>query len=173
MVYRLWLWQWAADKCDAPSSLQPKESIFARGLGSYMVRIGIIFAIVTIVMMEIVFISAMTLGLSLVLEDHGVYHSVWRRWVTPSRSLRYSAHTGDAFSNPFFCGSDGDFAAATGTNLWSHCVASLAPTGFHHCNWQFVLVSVPWYLSGLRAKSYLSGWFRHGDRAELLQNFCQ
>jgi len=39
-----------------------------------MVRVGIIFAIVTIVMMEIVFISAMTLGLSLVLEDHGVYH---------------------------------------------------------------------------------------------------
>jgi len=30
----------------------PKESIFARGLGSYMVRIGIIFAILTIVLME-------------------------------------------------------------------------------------------------------------------------
>ena len=30
----------------------PRESIFARGLGSYMVRIGIIFAILTIVMMK-------------------------------------------------------------------------------------------------------------------------
>lgn len=30
----------------------PKESIFARGLGSYMVRIGIIFAILTIVLMQ-------------------------------------------------------------------------------------------------------------------------
>jgi Ca2+-transporting ATPase len=30
----------------------PKESIFARGLGSYMIRIGIIFAFLTIVLME-------------------------------------------------------------------------------------------------------------------------
>ncbi len=30
----------------------PKESIFARGLGSYMIRIGIIFAIITIVLMN-------------------------------------------------------------------------------------------------------------------------
>lgn len=30
----------------------PKESIFARGLGSYMVRIGIVFAIITIAMMS-------------------------------------------------------------------------------------------------------------------------
>jgi P-type Ca2+ transporter type 2C len=32
--------------------ISPKESIFARGLGNYMVRIGIIFGIVTIVMMK-------------------------------------------------------------------------------------------------------------------------
>ena len=30
----------------------PKESIFARGLGSYMIRIGIIFAIITIILMR-------------------------------------------------------------------------------------------------------------------------
>ncbi len=30
----------------------PKESIFARGLGSYMIRIGIIFAILTIILMQ-------------------------------------------------------------------------------------------------------------------------
>ncbi|MBW4497876.1 MAG: cation-translocating P-type ATPase [Oscillatoria princeps RMCB-10] len=30
----------------------PKESIFARGLGSYMIRIGVIFAFLTIVLME-------------------------------------------------------------------------------------------------------------------------
>ncbi|MFM7560866.1 cation-translocating P-type ATPase [Cylindrospermopsis raciborskii] len=30
----------------------PRESIFARGLGSYMVRIGIVFAIITIILME-------------------------------------------------------------------------------------------------------------------------
>lgn len=30
----------------------PRESIFARGLGSYMVRIGIIFAIITIILMK-------------------------------------------------------------------------------------------------------------------------
>jgi len=63
----------------------------------YMVRIGIIFAIVTIVMMEIVYFRNDFGAEPEVLEDHGVYHSVWRRWVTPSRSLRYSAHTGDEF----------------------------------------------------------------------------
>jgi len=117
----------------------PKESIFARGLGSYMVCIGIILA--TIVMMEIVFISAMTLGLSLSPgRPWCLPPSVWRRWVTPSRSLRYSAHTGDEFFlQPLL------LAAVTVTSLlqlaqfiWSHCNASLAPTGFHHCNWQFV-----------------------------------
>ncbi len=30
----------------------PKESIFARGLGSYMIRIGIVFAIITIILMR-------------------------------------------------------------------------------------------------------------------------
>ncbi|QLE56755.1 cation-translocating P-type ATPase [Nostoc sp. TCL26-01] len=30
----------------------PRESIFARGLGSYMIRIGIVFAIITIILME-------------------------------------------------------------------------------------------------------------------------
>ena len=30
----------------------PRESIFARGLGSYMIRIGIIFAMITIILME-------------------------------------------------------------------------------------------------------------------------
>jgi P-type Ca2+ transporter type 2C len=30
----------------------PRESIFARGLGSYMIRIGIIFAIITIILMQ-------------------------------------------------------------------------------------------------------------------------
>ncbi|MEQ8971637.1 MAG: cation-transporting P-type ATPase [Coleofasciculus sp. C1-SOL-03] len=33
----------------------PRESIFARGLGAYMVRIGIIFAIVTIILMGLAF----------------------------------------------------------------------------------------------------------------------
>jgi P-type Ca2+ transporter type 2C len=33
----------------------PKESIFARGLGAYMVRIGIVFAILSIVMMKIAY----------------------------------------------------------------------------------------------------------------------
>jgi len=104
-------------KCDAVL-LQPKESIFARGLGSYMVRIGIIFAIVTIVMMEIVFISAMTLGLSLSPgRPWCLPPSVWRRWVTPSRSLRYSAHTGDEFFlQPLLLAAVTVTSAATGTN---------------------------------------------------------
>ncbi len=33
----------------------PKESIFARGLGAYMVRIGIVFAILSIIMMKIAY----------------------------------------------------------------------------------------------------------------------
>jgi P-type Ca2+ transporter type 2C len=33
----------------------PKESIFARGLGAYMIRIGIVFAILSIVMMKIAY----------------------------------------------------------------------------------------------------------------------
>jgi Ca2+-transporting ATPase len=33
----------------------PKESIFARGLGSYMVRIGLVFGILTILMMKIMY----------------------------------------------------------------------------------------------------------------------
>ena len=34
------------------SPFSPRESIFARGLGSYMIRIGIIFAIITIILMR-------------------------------------------------------------------------------------------------------------------------
>lgn len=33
----------------------PRESIFARGLGSYMIRIGIIFAIITIILMKVAY----------------------------------------------------------------------------------------------------------------------
>jgi len=93
-----------------------------RGAWAAIWCIGIIFAIVTIVMMEIVFISAMTLGLSLSPgRPWCLPPSVWRRWVTPSRSLRYSAHTGDESSNPFIGGSDGDFCCN-----WHHLYGATA-----------------------------------------------
>lgn len=40
----------------------PRESIFSRGLGWYMVRIGIVFAILTIIMMEWAYIHAQASG---------------------------------------------------------------------------------------------------------------
>jgi Ca2+-transporting ATPase len=40
----------------------PKESIFARGLGSYIIRIGIIFAVITISLMVWSYHSAMNSG---------------------------------------------------------------------------------------------------------------
>jgi len=52
MVYRLWLWQLPEAMMHPQSSLQPKEHLCKRGLGSYMVRVDY-SAIVTIVMMEI------------------------------------------------------------------------------------------------------------------------
>jgi len=67
---------------DAPSSLQPKESIFARGLGSYMVRIGIIFAIVTIVMMEIVYFR----------NDFGAEPESWKTMVFTTLCLAQMGH---------------------------------------------------------------------------------
>lgn len=38
----------------------PRESIFARGLGSYMIRIGVIFAIITIILMQWAYTHAHT-----------------------------------------------------------------------------------------------------------------
>jgi len=113
-----------------PRPFQPKESIFARGLGSYMVRIGIIFAIVTIVMMEIVFISAMTLGLSLSPgRPWCLPPSVWRRWSRLAVRSDTQQLTGDEFSTPFFCGgSDGDFVLQLALIIWSHC-------GFFGTHW--------------------------------------
>ncbi len=43
----------AEDGCMQRPPVDPQESIFARGLGSYMIRIGVIFALTTIVMMMI------------------------------------------------------------------------------------------------------------------------
>ncbi|PSF35310.1 magnesium-transporting ATPase [Aphanothece hegewaldii CCALA 016] len=41
----------------------PRESIFSRGLGSYMVRIGIVFAILTIILMEWAYFHAQASGI--------------------------------------------------------------------------------------------------------------
>ncbi|MGF1495076.1 MAG: cation-translocating P-type ATPase [Microcoleaceae cyanobacterium] len=49
------------DIMNAPP-ISPQESIFARGLGAYMIRIGLIFAILTIVMMVIAHEIAETSG---------------------------------------------------------------------------------------------------------------
>jgi len=96
-----------------------QKSIFARGLGSYMVRIGIIFAIVTIVMMEIVLFPQWLWGWAWVLEDHGVYHPLSGADGSRLAVRSDTQLTGDEFFlQPFFIGGgDGDFAA-TGTNLY-------------------------------------------------------
>ena len=57
----------------------PRESIFARGLGSYMIRIGIIFAILTIAMMSWAYGYTHSPGhrRSRCLENNGVYNSLF------------------------------------------------------------------------------------------------
>lgn len=43
----------AEEGCMEQPPVDPQETIFARGLGAYMIRIGVIFALITIVMMTI------------------------------------------------------------------------------------------------------------------------
>ncbi len=82
----------------------PKESIFARGLGSYMVRVGIMFAILTIIMMEIVFYFR---------NDFGAEPDSWKTMVFTTLCLAQMGHAlavrsdtqltleMNPFSNPF------------------------------------------------------------------------
>jgi Ca2+-transporting ATPase len=63
----------------------PRESIFARGLGSYMVRIGIIFAIITIILMEWAYYHATTM-------NNGLSPERWKTMVFTSLCLAQMGH---------------------------------------------------------------------------------
>ncbi len=63
----------------------PRESIFARGLGSYMIRIGIIFAIITIVLMEWAYFHSQT-------YTNGLSPERWKTMVFTSLCLAQMGH---------------------------------------------------------------------------------
>jgi P-type Ca2+ transporter type 2C len=63
----------------------PKESIFARGLGSYMIRIGIVFGTLTIIMMYIVYNYTMA-------ASYPRDHATWKTMVFTTLCLAQMAH---------------------------------------------------------------------------------
>mgnify|MGYP000373750013 FL=1 len=88
----------------------PRESIFARGLGSYMVRIGIVFAIITIILMEWAYFHVKTA------TGEGLDPERWKTMVFTSLCLAQMGHAigirsnnqltieMNTFSNPFILG---------------------------------------------------------------------
>ncbi|WP_026731280.1 cation-translocating P-type ATPase [Fischerella sp. PCC 9605] len=87
----------------------PRESIFARGLGAYMIRIGIIFAIITIILMEWAYYHATTV-------NNGLSPERWKTMVFTSLCLAQMGHAiairsnnrltieMNPFSNPYVLG---------------------------------------------------------------------
>jgi P-type Ca2+ transporter type 2C len=63
----------------------PKESIFARGLGSYMIRIGIVFGTLTIIMMYIVYNYTTA-------PSYPRDHATWKTMVFTTLCLAQMAH---------------------------------------------------------------------------------
>ncbi|ALF53242.1 metal ABC transporter ATPase [Nostoc piscinale CENA21] len=88
----------------------PRESIFARGLGSYMIRIGIIFAIITIILMEWSYYHAQTV------TGDGLDPERWKTMVFTSLCIAQMGHAiairsnnqltieVNPFSNPYVLG---------------------------------------------------------------------
>ena len=87
----------------------PRESIFARGLGSYMIRIGIVFAIITIILMEWAYKHSHAVG-------YQGHPDTWKTMVFTSLCLAQMGHAiairsnnrltieMNPFSNPFVLG---------------------------------------------------------------------
>jgi P-type Ca2+ transporter type 2C len=63
----------------------PKESIFARGLGSYMIRIGLVFGILTIFMMKIAYDYTTA-------DSYPHNHDTWKTMVFTTLCLAQMAH---------------------------------------------------------------------------------
>jgi Ca2+-transporting ATPase len=88
----------------------PRESIFARGLGAYMIRIGIVFAIITIILMEWAYQHSHAPG-------YQGHEDTWKTMVFTSLCLAQMGHAiairsnnrltieMNPFSNPFVLGS--------------------------------------------------------------------
>ncbi len=88
----------------------PRESIFARGLGSYMIRIGIIFAIITIILMEWAYTHSHTITTSQLSPER------WKTMVFTALCLAQMGHAiairsntrltveMNPFSNPYVLG---------------------------------------------------------------------
>jgi P-type Ca2+ transporter type 2C len=84
----------------------PKESIFSRGLGSYMIRIGIVFGFLTILLMEISYNT----------PEDSTWHQHWKTIVFTTLCLAQMGHALavrsdlrlliqlNPFSNPFLLG---------------------------------------------------------------------
>jgi P-type Ca2+ transporter type 2C len=64
----------------------PRESIFARGLGSYMIRIGIIFAIISIILMQWAYYHVQTL------QAPGLDPQRWKTMVFTALCLAQMGH---------------------------------------------------------------------------------
>jgi P-type Ca2+ transporter type 2C len=88
----------------------PRESIFARGLGSYMIRIGIVFAIISIILMEWAYKHSHAVG-------YQGHPDTWKTMVFTSLCLAQMGHAiairsnnrltieMNPLSNPFVLGS--------------------------------------------------------------------
>ncbi|WP_337885431.1 cation-translocating P-type ATPase [Fischerella thermalis] len=88
----------------------PRESIFARGLGSYMIRIGIIFAIITIILMMWAYNHSTSI------QSNGLSPDRWKTMVFTSLCLAQMGHAiairsnsrltieMNPFSNPYVLG---------------------------------------------------------------------
>ncbi|TBR60417.1 magnesium-transporting ATPase [Westiellopsis prolifica IICB1] len=88
----------------------PRESIFARGLGSYMIRIGIIFAIITIILMMWAYNHSTSIS------GNGLSPDRWKTMVFTSLCLAQMGHAiairsnnrltieMNPFSNPYVLG---------------------------------------------------------------------
>ncbi|MDM9383762.1 cation-translocating P-type ATPase [Chlorogloeopsis sp. ULAP01] len=89
----------------------PRESIFARGLGSYMIRIGIIFAIISIILMQWAYYHVQTV------QAPGLDPQRWKTMVFTALCLAQMGHAiairsnsrltieMNPFSNPYVLGS--------------------------------------------------------------------
>jgi Ca2+-transporting ATPase len=89
----------------------PRDSMFARGLGWYMVRIGIVFAVISIALMAWAYTHATTVGL-----DRGLSPDRWKTMVFTTLCVAQMGHAisvrsksrltleVNPFSNPFVLG---------------------------------------------------------------------
>jgi Ca2+-transporting ATPase len=132
----------------------PRESIFSRGLGAYMVRIGIVLAVLTIALMAWAYGHTHAAG-------YGGDPDSWKTMVFTTLCLAQMGHALAARSdsrltvqldprtNPYIWGA---VLLTTGLQMLlmyvPPCKRSLGSMPWRHRSWPFALALVPWCLCG-------------------------